>query len=131
MPTLPIFSSPGLALARAMISAERRHAQFLAGAERVDAVAGLADRNEVANEIDVALRLHRRVGGVRARGLQERIAVRLGLLDALRAEAASRARHVLDDDRLAERLLHAALRDPHRGIGRPARRERHDDLDGL
>ena len=121
----------GLGLGALNDLGQSRRAKLLAGAKRIDAVAGLADRNEVAQEIDVALRLHRGVGGVRARSLQQRIAVRLGLPDALRAETAGRARHVLDDDGLAERFFHPALRDPHRGIGRPARRERYDDLDRL
>ena len=61
-------------------------AELLAGAERIDAVAGLADRNEIAKQIDIGVGLHRGVGGVRARGLQKRMAVRLRLLDAQRAD---------------------------------------------
>ena len=122
-PTLPNFSSLGLALAIRNEVGERLDAALLAGAQRIDAVAGLADRFEIAKKIDVRLRLHRGIGLVRACGLQQRVAIRIGLLDALSANLARSARDILDDQRLAERLLHAALRDPHRGVGGPARAE--------
>jgi hypothetical protein len=110
---------------------EAADAGGLAGAERIDAVAGEPDRLEVAQQIDVGLRLYRGIGGVGARGLQERMAVRLRLLYPDRADAAGRTRHVLHHDRLSQKPFHAGLSDPHRPVGGSAGRERHDDLDRL
>jgi hypothetical protein len=51
----------GLGLGAGDDFGQRRRAKLLAGAERVDAVAGLTDRNEIAQQIDVGLRLDRGV----------------------------------------------------------------------
>jgi hypothetical protein len=81
--------------------------------------------------VDVGLGPRCGIGGVRARRLQQRVAVGRRLPDALGADLASGARHVLDDHRLTQKLVHARLRDAHGRIGRSARRKRHDDLDRL
>lgn len=97
--------------------------------QRIDAVAGLPDRDEVAAQIDTRGRAHGRHGGVRACGLQQRVAVGFGLQDAREPDLAGGTAHVLDDERLAEALFHPALRRPHHDVRGPAGRKRNDDPD--
>ena len=69
-------------------------------------------------------------GGVRAgAGHHDGVAVRRGLGDFVGADGAAGARHVLDDDLLAERLRHRADDHARGGVGRPAGRERRDQDD--
>ena len=58
------------------------------------------------------------------------VAVRRRARDARHADAAARAGHVLDDDRLAERHLHALGQNAPDGVRRPARAGRRDQRDG-
>ncbi len=65
----------------------------------------------------------------RRRRRQERIAVRLRLVDELGADIAGGARAVLDDDRVPPLAREPLGHDAWHDVGRAAGRERHDDLD--
>ncbi|CAM5196771.1 hypothetical protein BTHI11S_04471 [Bosea thiooxidans] len=62
---------------------------------------------------------------------EQRVAVRVGRCQALGPGGAARARHVLDDDLLAERATHMVAEQPCDHVTRPARRKRHDQGQGL
>jgi hypothetical protein len=59
-----------------------------------------------------------------------RVAVRLRAYHAGNPDAAACSRHILDDDGLPERHLHALANQPRDGVGRPSRRGRDDNGDG-
>jgi len=63
------------------------------------------------------------------RGHQQRVAVRLRLGDDVGADIAARARTILDDDRLAERLRELLAHRAGEHVDQPARRERRDHAD--
>ena len=73
------------------------------------------DRGEAGNRHDVG---------------QQRIAVRLGGCDVLRADRARRARLVLEHDRLLEDRLKRRVERPRDGVADAARRKRADHRDG-
>ncbi len=60
---------------------------------------------------------------------QQRVAVGLGLRDRVGADAAGRARAVLDNERLPEGRLQMRLHQPRDQVGPTAGRERNDDPD--
>ncbi len=62
---------------------------------------------------------------------QQRVAVRIGGGDVVPGEIAAGAGPVLDDDRLAERLLQIVGNLPREGVGGAAGHERDDELDRL
>ena len=96
------------------------------------AVGDLGDRREAPDRV-VAGILHqcRHHAERRAGADQQRVAVGLGAGHRLRSERAARARPVLDHHALSEARWHH-LRDHAGGdVGRSARSERHDQLDGL
>jgi hypothetical protein len=53
----------------------------------------------------------------------------IGFCHLLRADHRVAAGPVVDDHRLAPILVHPLRQEPRGDIGRPARRERHDDVD--
>jgi hypothetical protein len=89
------------------------------------------DRREILDRIVGQLAEQMRVGGHRGvRRNQEREAVRRRARDRLRANGIIPAGAVIDDDRLAPRLGQPLGDDTGHGVGDPAGRNRHDELNG-
>src|SRR5262249_41025268 len=65
------------------------------------------------------------------RACQQRVAVRGTVRDRLRANIATGARAVLDNDRLIPFLAKLFGNDPRQRVGRSTRWKRHDDLDAF
>jgi hypothetical protein len=65
----------------------------------------------------------------RRRRREQRVAVGIGLVGGLAADVAARARAVFDDDGLSPFARQELGHDARHGIGGPAGREWHDDLD--
>ena len=90
----------------------------------------LRHRRQCGGVVRHVLARHR--GDDLARGHDaERVAVGRGVRDQLIAEDAAGARLVLDDDRLAEPLLHGVGEDAADDVGAAAGAERDDDMDRL
>jgi hypothetical protein len=83
--------------------------------------------------------VHRVVGELVDRGIRrvaagdvdQRVAVGLRAHGGLHADRAARARSVVDDDGLAQRIRHFLRDDARHDVGAAARRERHDHPDRL
>ena len=91
-----------------------------------------ADRRKGALRVvrEIAIQCGR--DGERARAaVKERVAVRRRLCGGGRADGAASARAVVDDDGLAESLGELLADEAADDVGRPARRERHDEMDRL
>ena len=89
------------------------------------------DRLEIVHRIPRHRIERRRADVARPVADAERVAVGRRADHAADADGGARAGHGLDQDRLAERLLHVLAHDPRDRVGRPARRERHDQRDRL
>jgi hypothetical protein len=63
-------------------------------------------------------------------GEQQRVAVRLGVGDRARADGGAAARAIVDDHGLPKARGDVAAHQARNGVGRPARRKRHDQFDG-
>ena len=89
------------------------------------------DRNEIFGGIECEpgqISEHR----IRAQAAHEqRVAVGRRARGRFGAERSCAAGAVFHHHRLARRLAQSLRDDPRQRIGKPARRERHDDLDGL
>ena len=76
--------------------------------------------------------IERRVGGVRrARRQDQRVAVRFRPRDVFGGDVAAGAGAIVHDDGLAQPLTQRLGHQPRRDIGAAARREGHDDAEGL
>ena len=90
------------------------------------------DRHEVADGIVREPVEQMRIGPVSGVGRHEqRVAVRRTPRDQLGGNLPERARAILHDDLLAQALGQRLREHPPGGIGPAARRERHDEADGL
>ena len=85
------------------------------------------------DRIEVGLRflVERLADGDRVLRKQQRVAVRIGGGDVVPGDIAAGAGPVLDDDRLAERLLQIVGNLPREGVGRAAGHEGDDEMDRL
>jgi hypothetical protein len=92
---------------------------------RIDA----GDRRDVADEVEGELVLDRGVDGVVVQHQQERVAVGLGLGDAVAGNAAAGARLVLDHEGPAELLGQPLADQSGDDVGRAARAIALDDVD--
>ena len=82
-----------------------------------------------AGRIEIELLVERAIDRQRRRRRrQQRVAVRRGLIHDLGADIATRARVVLDDERLAETRMQLVGDDAGRGVDAAARRDVDDDL---
>ena len=87
------------------------------------------DRRKAGDRVIAEVLVERGADGERARACeQQRVAIGLGRRDELRREGAAGARPVLDDDRLAEPGRQMLRDEACHHVDRPARRERHDQL---
>ena len=112
--------------------AHRLHRQRGVDDEDVRHLRDQRHRHEVLLRVVRDLRVQARVDRVRAhRAHQQRVAVAGRLGDEVRADAAARAGAVVDDDRLAPRLLQLLRDAAAHDVERPAGRERHHEADRL
>ena len=93
-------------------------------------VGDVGDGNERGLDVERHLRIEELIGREDAgRRHQQRVAVGRSLGDRIGADIAARARAVLDDDRLAERLRHLVADRARQHVGEAAGGERRDQLD--
>jgi hypothetical protein len=97
--------------------------------QHVGRVDELADRHEILQRVVGQIVVERLVDGDGGRGEQQRIAVGRRPRCNGHAGIAASAAAVVDDHRLAQRLLQGERDDARNDVGRPARRERHDQGD--
>jgi hypothetical protein len=97
--------------------------------EHVGRVDELRDRDEILERIVRQVLEQRRVDGDRRRGEEQRVAVGRRPRRHAHAGVASGARPVVDDDGLAQRSMQRGRENVGDDVGRPARRERHDQGD--
>ena len=104
--------------------------QRLLGDDRLRRVVDDADLREAFRRIVPEVRIKRRRRRLRPHVAdRDGVAVRRGLGGAGHAETAAGAADVLDDEGGAERAPHVLADQAGDDIGRPARGERHDDID--
>jgi hypothetical protein len=89
----------------------------------------MATGREVALGVVRKLGVGRRDDRVRRRHHQQRVTIRRCLGDRISAHDAARGRAIVDDHRLAERLLQMRLQQTRGRVVEPAGRERHDQPD--
>ncbi len=87
------------------------------------------DGREIPGEVVPQLRIKARGDRVGNASQQQRVAVRRGFRDLLRADVAARAGAILDDHRLARPLAELLPDEARQHVGRPAGSERHHDPD--
>ncbi len=127
---LPIRRVPGFAFSIAIISATEFGWDVEIGDQHRGHVREQRDRNEVLVGVVGQLAVEKWIHHQRAVDRhQERVAVRVGLGDDLRADDRVGARPVVDDDRLAEFVGELLADEAGEEIRRPARRERDDQAD--
>ena len=105
--------------------------QVLAAQQRHGHVGHLADVGEVGQRVERQLAVQRRRRGHAVVVDQEGIAVGRGARHVRGRQRAARAGTVLDHDALAQRLRHGGAQAARHHVGRTARRERHDQRDGM
>jgi len=108
---------------------DRLDAGIGAHEQHVRGIDELADRHEILERIIGQIAVERGIDRDRGRGEQERVAVGRGARRDRHAGIAAAAAAVVDDDGLAEGFLERHRDDARDDIGRPARRERHDQGD--
>ena len=127
---MPIWKRAGLGLLLVDQLPDRVHRDVDVADQRGRHQRDQRDRREVLERIVGELAVEERVHHQRAVDRhQQRVAVGAGLGDRLRADDGVGAGAVVDDDLLAEVLAHLLADQPAEEIGRPARRERHDQRD--
>ena len=89
------------------------------------------DRLQIVHDVPRHRIERRRADVARPVADAERVAVGRRIHHAADADGGAGAGHGLDQNRLAERVFHMVADDPRDRVGRPARRERHDEVDRL